>query len=221
MELFIRFKDFCYYNRKIIILSFFCLIVVLFFYFEFSYETTSGVSENIILENDLEKEIVEEVTNNNFVIVDIKGAVVNPGTYEMKEDDRVIDVIDMALGLLENSDTSTINLSKKVYDEMVIYVPFKDDVLENDIINEYVYENSKSETDYSNVSNNVVTDGKISINNASLSDLMKIKGIGEVKALSIIEYRNSNGNFKSIEDIKNVSGIGNKTFEKIKEYIKL
>ena len=68
MEFFIRFKDFCYYNRKIIILSFFCLIVVLFFYFEFSYETTGGVSENIILENDLEKEIVEEVTNNNFVI---------------------------------------------------------------------------------------------------------------------------------------------------------
>ena len=221
MEFFIRFKDFCYYNRKIIILSFFCLIVVLFFYFEFSYETTGGVSENIILENDLEKEIVEEVINNNFVIVDIKGAVVKPGTYEMSEDDRVIDVIDMALGLLENSDTTTINLSKKVYDEMVIYIPFKDDVLENDIVNEYIYENSKNETDYSNVSNNIVTDGKISINNASLSDLMKIKGIGEVKALSIIEYRNSNGNFKSIEDIKNVSGIGNKTFEKIKEYIKL
>lgn len=221
MEFFIRFKDFCYYNRKIIILSFFCLIVVLFFYFEFSYETTDGVSENIILENDLEKEIVEEVINNNFVIVDIKGAVVKPGTYEMSEDDRVIDVIDMALGLLENSDTTTINLSKKVYDEMVIYIPFKDDVLENDIVNEYIYENSKNETDYSNVSNNIVTDGKISINNASLSDLMKIKGIGEVKALSIIEYRNSNGNFKSIEDIKNVSGIGNKTFEKIKEYIKL
>ena len=221
MEFFIRFKDFCYYNRKIITLTFFCLIVVLFFYFEFSYETTGGVSENIILENDLEKEIVEEVTNNNFVIVDIKGAVVNPGTYEMSEDDRVIDVIDMALGLLEDSDTTTINLSKKVYDEMVIYIPFKDDVSENDIVNEYIYENSKNETDYSNVSNSVVTDGKISINNASLSDLMKIKGIGEVKALSIIEYRNSNGNFKSIEDIKNVSGIGNKTFEKIKEYIKL
>ena len=94
---------------------------------------------------------------------------------------------------------------------MVIFIPFKNKD-NNNVINEV----TNNEVSYSQVS-----DDKVSINDASLSELMTINGIGEVKAKSIVEYRNNNGRFKSIEDIKNVSGIGNSTFEKIKNYIKL
>ena len=112
----------------------------------------------------------------------------------------------MAGGLLENCDTNDINLSKKVFDEMVIYVPFLGEKVEDIGL-------ENQEVSYN--------DGKISINSASVSELMNISGIGEVKAKNIIEYRNKFGLFKSIEEIKNVSGIGNSTFEKIKAYIKL
>ena len=81
-----------------------------------------------------------------------------------------------------------------------------------------VSESFNNNYDYNNVVNN---DGKVSINYGTLNSLMSINGIGEVKAQAIIDYRNNNGLFENIEDIKNVNGIGNSTFEKIKDYIKL
>ena len=209
MDIFIRFRDFCYYNRKIICFALVVAFFVLFFYFEFSF---SSVEENIVNEVVLEKKD-EVVLDNEYIclIVDIKGAVKSPGTYEVLNEKGIIDVINMAGGILDDGDTSNVNLSKKVSDEMVIFIPFKNKD-NNNVINEV----TNNEVSYSQVS-----DDKVSINDASLSELMTINGIGEVKAKSIVEYRNNNGRFKSIEDIKNVSGIGNSTFEKIKNYIKL
>lgn len=205
MALFIKVRDFVYYNRKIILGVIFIIILLLFSYFEFVPSNEIVYDEgniNIVAEDNS----VETISKEDYYVVDIKGAIKNPGTYSVTKDKRVIDVINMAGGFLEDSDVTSVNLSKKITDEMMIIIPFK---MENNVVGENI------------INSNVYDDGKVSINSASLSELMTIKGIGEVKANSIIEYRNNNGPFNSIEDIKNVNGIGSSTFEKIKDYIKL
>ena len=136
--------------------------------------------------------------------VDIKGEVKDPGVYKLKEGSRVIDAINASGGLKENANTYSVNLSKKITDEMVIIVP--------------------SNSENTNVSNNTITQNTknsslVNINTATTKELLSITGIGESKASNIVKYREENGNFSSIEDIKNVSGIGDSLFEKIKKYI--
>lgn len=175
--------------------------------------------------NDKDKDKEEDTLYQ----VDIKGEVNTPGIYSLKEGSRVIDVINTANGLTENADTTVINLSKKIIDEMVIIIYSREEVadfintkrIESELINYcsdgFSLHNDAciSNDDTSNDTNNSL----ININSASKEDLMTLPGVGEAKADSIIEYRNSNGEFKSIEDIKNVSGIGDSLFAKIKEYI--
>ena len=145
-----------------------------------------------------------DTTNEKSIYkVDIKGEIVNPGVYEVSLEDRVIDVINKAGGLTENANTSNINLSKKVADELVIIIYSKEQ-----INNDNPYEIQETTTN-SNL---------ISLNNATVDELMSLPGIGQAKASAIIKYRENNA-FKSIEDIKNVSGIGDSVFEKIKDYI--
>lgn len=154
-------------------------------------------------END---SIVKENTSSNkkYYYVDIKGEVKDPGVYKLKDGSRVIDAINASGGLKENANTYSVNLSKKITDEMVIIVP--------------------SSTESENASNNnVIQNTKnndlVNINTATTKELLSITGIGESKASNIVKYREENGNFNSIEDIKNVSGIGDSLFEKIKKYI--
>ena len=189
--------------------------------------------------NQDEKEIIkpqkEEIikTNNKekkekTISVDIKGEVMVPGIYTMKESSRVIDVIEKAGGLTENADTSVINLSKKIQDEMVIIIyskeqilhfeetKQKEDYLQNKCINpdEYSLQNDAC------ISNKqTYQSGKININTASKEELMTLTGIGESKAKEIISYRETNGSFQSIEEIKNVAGIGETIYAQIKENI--
>lgn len=183
------------------------------------------------------------------VRVDIKGQIVNPGVYEVESDKRVIDVINYAGGLLDGADTSVNNLSRLVKDEMVIIIYSSDEVknfsktkedeqiklnninnssvkndsviTNNDLIE--VHENSTNEDNQvdDNANQSTIVDSKVSINTASLEELTTLNGIGKSKAQAIIDYRNTNGLFKSIEDILNVSGIGEKLFAKIKDSITL
>lgn len=170
------------------------------------------------------------------VMVDIKGAVNNPGVFEMNDSDRVIDVIKKAGGLKENADTTLINLSKKVTDEMVITIYTKEEMKEKDqecppcecpeTNDACVSDAQTADTDKESAENKTSNDnvsksptGKISINTASLEELQTLDGIGETKAKAIIGYRETNGAFKNIEEIKNVSGIGDATYEKIKDDI--
>lgn len=188
-------------------------------------------------------EFEEDVIEIKSVFVDVKGAIKNPGVYELLEINRVIDAINLSGGLLENADTSNINLSKKLKDEMVIIVDFKKEEvkeeitcpsvkeesnqdndkepIENDALiddNKEEINNDASLDDESNNGNNLNSNSKISLNAATKEELMTLPGIGESKALDIIEYRN-NSLFKSIEEITNVKGIGNSIYEKIKEFI--
>ena len=205
--------------------------------------------EDIILVENIKKESPAKELKK--IKVDIKGCINNSGLYEVEEDSRVMDVINMAGGLTDDADTSVINLGKKVFDEMVIYVYSKNDVknfiqvkqeekIKDDkcITNSYIkndacitkekrLENTVTITTTANentendINNKVNNTSKISINNASKEELMTLSGIGESKAIAIIKYREENGGFKTIEEIMNISGIGEKVFAKIKDSIEL
>ena len=192
--------------------------------------------ENIETENIVQ----EEKEDIEILKVDIKGYVENPGVYELNENSRVIDAINIAGGLKETANTDYINLSKKLVDEMVIiiysedetekfkqtdkeiiYIEYECDCLDNindACITEKDIVNTNGSTS-SNESNS--TYEKISINTATIEELMTLDGIGESKAKAIIEYREKNGEFKQLEEIMNVSGIGEAAYSKIKDNIKL
>lgn len=168
--------------------------------------------------------VTSEITSfkaEEKIFVDVKGAVKKPGVYEMISSDRVVDAIKMAGGLKSNASTNNINLSKMVSNEMVIYVFTKSEITTK------VASSVPCECETITV-NNCVDNGegtgtntsdKVNINKASKEELMKLNGLGESKAEAIITYRNNNGMFKTIEDIKNVSGIGDALFDKIKDFI--
>ena len=173
----------------------------------------------------------EEVEVIEFVYVDIKGAVKNPGVYEVSEDKKVIDIVNLAGGFTNVADTSMINLAKKVSDEMVIIIYTKEEV-KNATEVETVVKIIEKECTCPEIKNDAcinqdanVTldetqkDEKININIATLEELLTLSGIGESKAKAIISYREENGRFEKVEDILQVSGIGESLYEKIKENI--
>lgn len=172
--------------------------------------------------NNMSEEIIQRTIN-----VDIKGAVKNPGVKTIEYGKNVNELINDSGGLLENADTSTINLSKVLENEDVVIIYTRDEiesmkeennhikiidkecicpVLTNDVC---IDKNFISIDDLSN---------KISLNSASREELMTLKGIGEAKADAIIEYRKNNL-FNTIEDIMKIKGIGQSIFDKIKDNI--
>lgn len=208
------------------------LIIILFSYFY--YQENNSVSTPPVKKLSLTKK-KEEV---NTVFVDIKGAVNAPGVYELDDDKRIIDVINLAGGLRENADTINLNLSKKLVDEAYIVVYTKEEIYnykknnqDNSKIecasfecvcpdknNDACIANSISDKN-TDKKDTISVNTKISINSASKEELMTLTGIGEAKADAIINYRKENGLFKEVEDIKNVSGIGDAVYEKIKDNI--
>ncbi|MGD9605561.1 MAG: helix-hairpin-helix domain-containing protein [Bacilli bacterium] len=134
----------------------------------------------------------EEETIINDLVVEVKGEVNRPGLYFLNSNARVNDAIILAGGFTITANTTTINLALKVTDGMVIIVPSNDD-------------------------HNTIS--KISINQASLNELMEISGIGEIKARNIINYRNTNGPFQMLEELLNVEGISQNLFDQIKNDI--
>ena len=227
---------FTYRHKKQIILVCLGLVLLLvigsFFIYE-NYTAENKEEKNIVLntKKDIKKD--EEEEEEVYYQVDIKGEVINPGIYTVKEGSRVIDVIRLAGDLTEVADTSVLNLSKKVKDEMVIIVYSYDEVVnftatkekeeieqeaclsQNGIQNDACIKDSTDDTS----SSSVVISGKVSLNTATLDELMTLPGIGESKAQAIIEYREEVGAFQNIEELKEVSGIGDAIFDQIKENI--
>ena len=227
---------FTYRHKKEIILVCLGLVLLLvigsFFIYK-NYTAENKEEKNIVLntKKDIKKD--EEEEEEVYYQVDIKGEVINPGIYTVKEGSRVIDVIRLAGDLTEVADTSVLNLSKKVKDEMVIIVYSYDEVenftatkekeeieqeaclSQNGIQNDACIKDSTDDTS----SSSVVISGKVSLNTATLDELMTLPGIGESKAQAIIEYREEVGAFQNIEELKEVSGIGDAIFDQIKENI--
>jgi competence protein ComEA len=194
------------------------LISILLFYF--FLQGNSGKEDpldSLQMEEELESlpgqgEVEEEEAKETappVIKVDVKGSVRNPGLYEAAEGERVADLIQKAGGLTENADEARINFAQRVGDEMVIYVPEEGEELSGEI--------EPAQT-ISAVSGE---DGMVNINSAGSEELQDIPGIGPSKAAAIIEYRETEGPFQSLEDLMQISGIGEKTFEKLKSHIKL
>ncbi len=142
------------------------------------------------------------------IFVDIKGAVKKPGLYRAEEGERVQDIIQKAGGLQEKADKDFVNLAQKVEDEMLIYIPEIGEDLE-----------ARKMLPNDALASEATGDGKVDINTADEAELETLSGIGPSKAQTIIEFREQNGPFQEVDDLKNVSGIGEKTFEKIVEHI--
>ena len=224
------------YRRYLIVL----IIIIILVIFVLVKVKLNNSEEEVIEDNIVEEiyDIVEEEEEIvNKVFVDVKGAVVNPGVYEIEDTKKVIDVINLAGGLKDGADTSLINLAKKVTDEMVVIIYTEEQVKEAslesnsmvkpidtvcecpEITNDgCINQNNTSENSSTSDDNDVLT-GKINLNTATMEELQTLSGIGESKAQAIIDYREENGDFQSIEEIKNVSGIGDALYEKIKDNI--
>ncbi len=230
-------SDWIYHHKTMIMI----LIILLIGGFGSAYALSfDSISEETMISdvtepkeesNDLKESHQEEELKKEEITswrVDIKGAIKNPGVYEVKENTRIYEVIDMAGGLKEQATTSNMNLSKKVLDEMVIYIFSEEEYQKKmtcEVKNETIGEISKeiaSKESIINPSNEKETELKqVSLNNATKEELMTLEGIGEAKALSILEYRTQKNGFQKIEELKEVSGIGEALYEKIKNYITL
>ena len=165
-------------------------------------------------EEDLEIQEAETVESSESaaIFVEVGGEVKKPTVVELSEGSRVADAIEAAGGVTENADLTEINRAAFVSDGEKIFVPAAAESLAAE----------GGSQDMSGVSGgNLYSDGKININTADSDKLQELNGVGPVTAEKIISYRNENGRFKSIEDIKNVSGIGEKTFEKFKDKIRV
>ena len=208
-------------NTAIIVLTFIIFLVSCFLIFELNKKPEVKV---------VEKKVVEriKVKDKKVIKVDIKGEVKNPGVYEVKKNIRINEVIKLAGGLTYRANTKYINLSKKVTDEMVIFI-YSDYEISKLKEKEKIKEESPSLEDENLITSNSTfntnkddkketINEKININTATLEQLMTLSGIGESKAQAIIAYRKKN-KFKTIEDLKEVSGIGDSIFDKIKENI--
>ncbi len=164
---------------------------------------------------------IENIEEVEKIKVDIKGYVKKPGVYELDSGTIVNDLIKKAGGLKTNGTTENINLSKKLNDEDMIVVLSKTELKKQKTSTSTTSNTSvtSSQSEISTSSSSLdATNKKVSINTASKEELMTLNGIGESKALAIIEYR-TNAPFQTIEEVQNVSGIGESVYEKIKDFI--
>ena len=156
-------------------------------------------SESVSEEND---------TENNIIYVYVCGAVKNPDVYELPPGSLARDAIEMAGGLTESAAVDHINPARRINDGERVYVPYEDDV-QNGTFSDDIYEADANDTDA----------GKININTAGKEELLKLPGIGNSKAESIIAYREEHGAFSDVKELMNVSGIGEGIYEKLKDKV--
>lgn len=161
------------------------------------------------------------VEGNTAVIVDVAGAVVKPSVVELPAGSRVFEAIDKAGGLSADADTRNTNQAEMLTDGQKIYIPTKLELQQEETAGSGTSAVSNSSSGAKKQSNSGITGkaGLVNINTADSAALQQLKGVGPSTAEKIINYRNENGKFKALEDLKNVSGIGDKTFEKLKDKI--
>src|SRR5699024_5719664 len=199
-----------YIKRYFKVIMFVAVIVVGLIYFNVNESfkgevVTEGAVEDIVDLDEVQEEdeeVVEDDSVSEKIIIDIKGEINTPGVYEMQLGDRMIDIVDRAGGLTDDASETAINLAEKLQDEMAVIIPKEgDEPLESNDISSMESGASSSETD------------KINLNHATQSELETLNGIGPSKAEAIISYREENGLFQTVEDVLEVSGIGEKTLE--------
>ena len=205
-------------KQKIIVIAIAGIVAIGIMYFIYN---KNQVKEDINIENEILVNNVitnENNTNDDIVIIHITGSVKNPGIVKLKEGSRIEDAIEAAGGLTEIADITKVNLAYVVEDGTKIKIPSasEEDIGDEDIIDSKSGDNIIIEENAVPSNNSTQT---ININKATEKEFETLPGIGPSLASKIIEYRNQNGKFESIEDIKNVNGIGDNKYEKIKDLI--
>lgn len=191
-------------REQLIIISLIILVLTLSLFNFIKKEVFSKDNdEDNIVENIIDETDVEEDTHPKEIIVHISGQVHNPGVVKLELGARVIDAVNAAGGLKNDADLDKINLAKKLQDEDKIYIPKIGEDIDEKLLD---FQNSAEDGN------------KININTCTKEELMSLPGIGEVLADRIIQYREKTP-FKKVEDLMNVSGIGEKKFESIKDMI--
>ena len=222
---------------KFFLLMFMLVIISTIAFMLNNKDRVSASDTTIVTKKEKTKVQKEEVIKN--IVVEIKGAVVTPGVYSLKEGSRVIDLITLAGGLVEDANTDYINQSKILADQMVVKIYTNQEIEKSnriEVVTKYVEKecdcpkitndacinnNNNNSTNQDKENNNTsLSNNLVNINTCTLEQLLTLPGIGESKALAIIEYRNSN-KFEKIEDIQNVTGIGASLYEKVKNYIEV
>ena len=215
-----RYIDF-FMKWKLYILIILIMLITFFFYLfndinsdlkQNSQEGQSKLSDQQITNNKKlnkkEVSIQKDNTKETKIFIDIKGAVKHPNVYEMSSSNRVIDALNKA-EVLKDADLSQLNLSEKLVDQKLIYVPKKGE-------NSMKIDSQQAALNSSDVKIN--TNQPLNLNSATEEQLKNIPGIGPSKAKDILNYREKNNGFNSINDLMKIKGFGKKTFEKLKEH---
>ncbi|MEE1031731.1 MAG: helix-hairpin-helix domain-containing protein [Ruminococcus sp.] len=180
--------------------------------------------ESVEILQDAQVEEMEELTKDSLedtsevgssqeqkmIFVDVSGAVLYPGVYQLQENSRVFQAIEAAGGCTEDAESSLLNQAELLQDGQKIYVYTKQEAKDIALTSTQGLEVSESAA---------ASDGKVNINKAGKADLMTLPGVGETRAEAILTYRQENGSFSSIEELMNVEGIKEKTYEKLKDKI--
>lgn len=220
------------HKKKIIIITFVvAILLIIFFVINNDNSEVSADSNVEIIE---QKPLVEEVKiEEKNIYVEIKGAVISPGVYMLKDESRVIDLINAAGGLTDDANIDYINQSKILEDQMVIKIYTNKEIEDSnkvEVITKYVEKECNcpkiqndgclNSSTNDNKTINANSSNLVNINSCTLEELLTLPGIGESKAQAIFEYRKTS-KFNTIEDIKNVTGIGQSLYDKIKDYIEV
>lgn len=201
-------------KQKIIVVILVTVMLVVIGYYiirkteKYDYSEIEKVS-NIMEEN---KEVLDDNVVEDKIIIHITGEVEEGGVIELEKGARISDAIEEAGGITEEADLSNVNLAYSLSDGQKVKIPNINEKTEEVIIEEKAGENIIIEENKSK-------EEKVNINKATQTEIETLPGIGPSTALKIINYRKEHGKFEHIEDIKNVSGIGDSKFENIKEYI--
>ena len=212
-------------KKQILILVSVAIIAIGFFFLTRHSNSNSGVlfetgAERVgVTEIDDEIEIEKEGTARETVrdervrtvFVDVQGEVINPGVFEVNNDVRIGHLIELAGGLTADANTRGLNQAARIYDEMVIFIPHRDDIIDNPIETPNATNNRETSADDSNL---------ISLSTASALELQTLPGIGPAISANIIAHREANGAFSSVDELANVAGIGARTVENIRELVK-
>lgn len=158
---------------------------------------------------DIRKDYDDSKKNINMITIHISGEVNNPGVVNIESDKRLSDAVDKLGGITENADLNNINLAMKIEDAKHYIIPKIGEEIKN------------SESINNENQNNNINSDKVNINQATVEELDRLPGVGQATANKIINYREEHGDFKSIEELKHVNGIGNKKYEQIKDEITL
>ncbi|USD15812.1 helix-hairpin-helix domain-containing protein [Priestia megaterium] len=205
------------FSKKHWLIGCICLAVGLAFYIyrtggekpESSLQTSDMIrAESSAAKKGESSDQVISSQDSPFVMVDIKGAVQKPGVYQLPKDARVKDALAQAGGATKEADLRQLNLASKLQDEMAVYIPAAGEEI-------------PTSSPVSSISSSGTSNDQplVNINTANTDELQTLNGIGPSKASAIISYREENGLFQTVEDLGQVSGIGEKSLEKIKAQI--